>query len=86
MLGGCTLSEFDSNATDFVEKIKEFPGGAGDKIVSNTENFVKRIRSQAKLFYSGTTKVDWEITSDLSKNWTLASAKTIVICRRWYLR
>ena len=56
VLGGCTLSEFDSNATDFVEKIKEFPGGAGDKIVSNTENFVKRIRSQAKLFYSGTTK------------------------------
>ena len=29
---GCKLAEFDSNATDFAQKIKDFPGGAGGKI------------------------------------------------------
>ena len=36
MLRGCKLAEFDSNATDFAQKIKDFPGGAGGKIEENT--------------------------------------------------
>lgn len=56
MLRGCKLAEFDSNATDFAQKIKDFPGGAGGKIEENTGKFVKRIRSKAKLYYADTTK------------------------------
>ena len=37
MLGGCTLSEFDSNATDFVEKIKEFPVGPETRLFQHRE-------------------------------------------------
>ena len=37
VLGGCTLSEFDSNATDFVEKIKEFRAGPEQDCVQHRE-------------------------------------------------
>ncbi len=56
VLRGCTLAQFDSNATDFVQKIKGFPGGAGDDFVTKTERFIKRIRSDANRFYTGTTE------------------------------
>ena len=53
-LAGCTLSEFENNATDFMVKIKGFPGGAGGNILKNSEKFVDRIKGRAKLCYAGT--------------------------------
>lgn len=53
-LGGCTLRQFENNATDFMVKIKDFPGGASDKILNNTGKFVKRIKGRAKIYYAGT--------------------------------
>lgn len=49
----CTLNAFDSNATNFQEKIRLFPGETSDKMVKGTEQFVKRIRSRAKMYYVG---------------------------------
>ena len=53
-LDGCTLSEFENNATDFITKIKGFPGGAGGNILKNSEKFIDRIKGRAKLYYAGT--------------------------------
>ena len=53
-LDGCRLNEFENNATDFMTKIKDFPGGASENILKNTEKFVERIRGRAKLYYAGT--------------------------------
>ena len=53
-LRGCTLSQFENNATDFMIKIKDFPGGSSDKILNNTEKYVKRIKGRAKIYYAGT--------------------------------
>ncbi|MDP6905459.1 MAG: hypothetical protein QF406_13560 [Verrucomicrobiota bacterium] len=53
-LEGCTLSEFENNATDFMTKIKDFPGGAGSNILRNSQKFIERIKGRAKLYYAGT--------------------------------
>ena len=53
-LDGCTLSEFENNATDFMTKIEGFPGGAGGNILKNSEKFIERIKGRAKLYYAGT--------------------------------
>ena len=53
-LEGCTLSEFENNATDFMTKIEGFPGGAGDNILKNSQKFIERIKGRAKLYYAGT--------------------------------
>jgi len=52
-LEGCTLSEFENNATDFMTKIEGFPGGAGDNILKNSQKFIERIKGRAKLYYAG---------------------------------
>ena len=58
VLDGCSLEAFDSNATDFKQKIRDFPGEKSDKWITSSEKFVKRIRAEAKKYYSDTDTGD----------------------------
>ena len=45
-----SLEEFNRHADDFLKKIKEYPGGAGENMVKNTRGFSERIKVKAKQY------------------------------------
>jgi len=51
-----SLDEFNRYADDFLEKIKEYPGGAGENMVKNTRSFSERIKVKAKRHYIDSTQ------------------------------
>ncbi len=51
-----SLDEFNRYADDFLEKIKEYPGGAGENMVKNTRSFSERIKVKAKQHYIDSTQ------------------------------
>jgi hypothetical protein len=51
-----SLHEFNHHADDFLEKIKEYPGGAGENMVKNTRGFSERIKVKAKQHYTDSTQ------------------------------
>lgn len=51
-----SLDEFNRYADDFLEKIKEYPGGAGENMVKNTRSFSERIKIKAKQHYIDSTQ------------------------------
>ena len=51
-----SLHEFNHHADDFLEKIKEYPGGAGENMVKNTRGFSERIKVKAKQHYTDSTR------------------------------
>jgi hypothetical protein len=51
-----SLDEFNRYADDFLEKIKEYPGGAGENMVKNTRSFSERIKVKAEQHYIDSTQ------------------------------
>ena len=51
-----SLEEFNRHADDFLKKIKEFPGGASEKMIKNTRDFSLRIKVKAKQYYTDSTQ------------------------------
>ena len=51
-----SLEEFNRHADDFLKKIKEFPGGASEKMIKNTRDFSERIKVKAKQHYTDSTQ------------------------------
>jgi hypothetical protein len=51
-----SLDEFNRYADDFLEKIKEYPGGAGENMVKNTRSLSERIKVKAKQHYIDSTQ------------------------------
>ena len=51
-----SLDEFNHHADDFLEKIKEYPGGAGENMIKNTRGFSERIKVKAKQYYTDSSQ------------------------------
>ena len=51
-----SLREFNHHADDFLEKIKEYPGGAGENMIKNTRGFSERIKVKAKQYYTDSSQ------------------------------